>query len=81
MELSVPDSFGKDRPTPVPILHTPIFSIQNNSSTCSSPPSLSCKFPSLLPTPGSKKPTAEIEEDNDVDSDIEMQLLSPQQPL
>ena len=54
IELSVPDSFGKDRPTPVPILHTPIFSIQNNSSTCSSLPSLSCKFPSLLPTQGLK---------------------------
>jgi len=30
------------------------------------------------PTPGSKKPTVEIEKTNDIDSDVEMQPSSPQ---
>jgi len=80
-ESLVPNPSGKDRPVPVPIPHIPIPPIQNNPSTCSSLPSLSYKSPPLLPTPGSKKPTVEIEEDDDVDSNVEIQPLSPQQPL
>ena len=71
-----PNSFGKDRHAPVFILHTFIPSIQNNPPTHSSSSSLSYKSLSLLFTPGSKKPTVEIEENNNVDSDIEIQLLS-----
>jgi len=79
--LLVPNSSGKDRPVLVPILHTPISSIQDNSPTHSSLPSLSYKFISSSSTPESKKPTVEIEETNDVDSNIEMQPPSPQQSL
>ena len=63
------------------ILHTLIFSIQNNSLTCFSLPSFSYKFISFLPTLEPKKPMVEIEETNDVNSNIEMQLPSSQQSL
>ena len=79
--LSLSDSFRKDGPTPLPTLHTPFSSIQNNSPTHSSSSSLSYKsiFPS--PTLGFKKSIIEIKEDNGINSDIEMQPCSPQQPL
>jgi len=77
-ELLVPNPFEKDRPAPVPIPHTSISLIQNNPPTYSSSPSLSYKFTSPLPTPGSKKPIVEIEEDNNVNYNGEIQLFSPQ---
>ena len=72
MKLLTPNFSGKDGPAPVPILHTPIPSIQNNSLTCSPLSSLSYKsiFPPSTPRP--KKPTVEIEETNNVNSDIEI---------
>jgi len=75
-ELLVPNSSEKDGPAPIPIPH-----IQNNPSTFSPLPSLFYK--SIFPPPTSEptKSTVEIEETNDVDSDVEMQLSSPQQPL
>ena len=81
IELLTPNSFGKDGPTPVPIWYTPIPLIQNNSLTHSPSPSLSYKFISSLPTLGPKKPIVEIEETNDVDSDVEIQPPSSQWPL
>ena len=81
IESSVPNPSGKDEPAPVPILHIYIPPIQNNHSTCSSLSSLSYKSISFPPTPKSKKPIVEIEKNSDVDSDIEIQPLSPQQPL
>jgi len=72
------DSSKKDRPTLILILHILIPPIQNNSSTYSSLPSLFYKSISLSPTPRFKKSTVEIEEDDNVDSDVEMQSLSPQ---
>jgi len=75
-ELLVPNSSRKDGPALIPILHTLIPPIQNNSSTYSSF-SLSYKsiFPS--PTPESKKPTVEIEETNDIDFNAKIQPHSP----
>jgi len=77
----VPNSSEKDGPAPVPIPHIPISPIQNNFPTHSPSPFLSYKSISLPSTPEPKKPIVEIEETNDVDSDIEMQSPSPQQPL
>ena len=81
IELLASNSSGKDRPTPVPILHKPISPIQNNPPTHS--PSSSPSYKSISPplTPGSKKPIVEIEETNDVDSNVEIQLPSSQWPL
>ena len=76
-----PNSSKKDGPALVPIPHTPIPSIQNNLPTCSPLPSLSYKSISSLPTPELKKPIVEIEETNDVNSDVEIQPFSPQQCL
>ena len=66
---------------PVPIPHTLIPPIQNNPPPCS--PLLSSLYESLspLPSPVLKKSMIEIEEIDDVESDIEMQSLSSQQPL
>ena len=84
-ELLVSDPFGKDEPAPVPILHILIPLIWNNSSTHSSSPSLFYKSISLSYIPRSKKSIVEIEEndnvDFNVDSNVEMQPLSPQWPL
>jgi len=80
-ELPVPDSSRKDRPTLVPISYTLISPILNNPLTYSSLPFLSYKSPSPSPILGSKKPIIEIREKNDIDSDVEMQPLSPQQFL
>ena len=71
-ESSMPDTFGKDGPAPVPISHISIPLIQNNPLTHSSSSSLSYKSLSLSPTLGSKKPTIEIEENDNVDSDVEI---------
>ena len=80
-ELSVSDPSGKDGPALVPTSYTPVPPIQNNPPTCSSLLSLSYKSTSLSPTPGFKKPTVEIEENDDINSDVEIQSPSPQQPL
>ena len=80
-ELLVSNSSRKDGPALVPISHTLIPLIQNNLSTYSPLPSLFYKSTSFPPTPGPKKPIVEIKETNDVDSDVEMQPLSPQCPL
>ena len=77
-ESSVPSPSGKDGPARVSISHIPIPSIQNNPPTYSPLPSLSYKSPSPSPTPESKKPTVEIEEDDNIDFDVEMQPLTPQ---
>ena len=71
------DPSGKDKPVPV----TPIPPIQNNPPTHSSSPSLSYKSISPSHTLESKKPTLEIQEDDNVNSNAEMQSFSPQQPL
>ena len=81
IELSASSSSKKDGPTLIPILHIFIPLIQNNLPTYSSLPSLSYKSPSLTSTTKSKKPTIEIEEDDNVNSDVEIQPLSPQQTL
>ena len=78
IESSAPNPFGKDRLTPVPILYISISPIQNNSPTYSLSSFISYKPPSFLSTPESKKPIVEIEEDDNVDSDIEIQPLSLQ---
>jgi len=77
----VSDSSRKDRPAPVPIPHISIPSIQNNTSTYSLSPSPFYKSTSFPSTLESRKPIVEIEETNDIDSDVEMQLSSSQQPL
>jgi len=56
IELLTPNFSGKDGPAPVPILHIPIPSIQNNSPTCSPLPSLSYKFISPHLLQGLKNP-------------------------
>ena len=71
-ELSVSDPSRKDGPTPVPTLHILISPIQNNPSTCFSSPSISYKSISSLPTLRFKKPIVKIEEDDNVDSDVEI---------
>ena len=81
IELLTPNSFRKDGPALVSIPHTSIPSIQNNSPTHSSLLSLSYKSVSISPILGSKKPIVEIKKDDNVDSDVEMQLLSSQQLL
>ena len=78
IELLVSDSFRKDRPTLVSIPHTSIPSIQNNPSACSFSLSLSYKFISLLSTLRFKNLIVEIEENDNVDSNVEMQLPSLQ---
>ena len=76
-KLSVSDPSGKNRPILVSILHTSIPSIQNNSLTYSF--SLLLSYKSIFPLPilGSKKPIVEIEENDNVNSDVEIQLLNP----
>jgi len=81
IELSVPGLSRKDRPAPVFIPHILISPIQNNPLTCFSSLSLFYKSLSTSSILEFKKPIIEIEKDDDVDSDVEMQPLSPQQPL
>ena len=80
-ELPVSDPSRKDKPTLVHNLYILIPPILNNPPTYSSLSFLSYKSPSLTPTLGSKKPIIEIEENNDIGSDVEIQPLSPQQSL
>ena len=77
-KLSVSDYSRKNRPASVPILYIHILPIQNNPSTCSFSPSLFYKSPSSLSTPESKKSIIEIEEDDNINSNIEIQSLSSQ---
>ena len=76
IELLVSDSFRKDRPALVSIPHTSIPSIQNNPPACSSSLSLFYKSISPLSTLRFKKLIVEIEENDNVDSNVEMQLPS-----
>jgi len=78
-ELSEPGPSGKDELAPVPIPPTPIPPIAKNSPSCSLSPSLSYKFPSPSPSLVPKKPTVEIEEVDNVNSNVKMQPLRPQQ--
>jgi len=78
IELSASDSFGKDEPTSVHTPYTFIPPIQKNPSTYFPLSSLFYKSPSPPPILGSKKPTIKIEEEEDVDSNVEIQSLSPQ---
>ena len=80
-ESLMSNSSKKDVLAPVSIPHTSISPIQNNSSIHSPSPFLSYKSISPSPTLEPKKFTVEIEETNDVDSDVEMQPPGPQQPL
>jgi len=77
-ESPVSDSSGKDGPASVLTPHTLIPPIQNNSSTHSSSPFLSYKSISLLSIQRFKKLIVEIEEDDDIDSDVKIQPPSPQ---
>ena len=78
MKKKFPDSSRKDGPAPVPIPHTPIPPIQNNSPTHSSLPFLSYKSIFFLPILRFKKPIVKIEENDNIDSNVEIQLPSPQ---
>ena len=71
IELLVSDSSGKDGPAPIPIPYIPI------PPTYSPSYFLSYKPTSLLLTLEFKKPTVDIEENDDVNTDVEMQLSSP----
>jgi len=70
IELLVSSPSEKNKPALVPIPYIPIPLIQNNPPTPS--PSFSYKSPSFLSTPVSKKSIVKIEENNDVDSDVEI---------
>ena len=78
---SIPDPSRKDGPALAPTPHISIPPIQNSPSIYFSSPFLSYKSISSPPTPRFKKPTIEIEENDVVDSDVEIQLPNPQQPL
>ena len=71
----------KDKLVPVSILHTFIPPIQNNPPHFSPLPSLSYNFPSLLSLSVPKKPIIEVEEVDNINSNVEMQSLSSQWPL
>ena len=77
-KLSVSDSSGKNGPALIPIPHTHIPPTPDNLPTCSLSPSLSYKFISLPLTPEFKKPVVNIEENDDINTDVEMQLPSSQ---
>ena len=72
IESLVSNFSKKDRPAPVPISHISI------PPTHSPSPPLSYKSTFPLLTSESQKPIVEIGETNNVDSDVEMQLPSPQ---
>ena len=61
---------------PVPILHIFIPLIQNNPPTYSLLLFLSYKFSSLLSIPEFRKLIVKIQENDDIDSDIEMWSLN-----
>ena len=81
IKLLMPGLSGKDRPAPVSIPHISIPPIQNNPLTCFSLLFFFYKSLSLLSISNFKKLTVEIEKNDNVDSDVEIQPLSPQQPL
>ena len=78
--MPVSNSFGKNGPASVLISYTSILPIQNNSLTHLSF-FLSYKSLSLTLILESKKSTIKIEENDDVNSNVEMQPLSSQQHL
>ena len=67
IELLVSRPSSEDRPAPVPIL-----TIQNSPPSCFSSPSLSYKLPSFLSSLVAKTPIVEVEEVDNINSDIEM---------
>jgi len=71
-ESSVSGPSGKDEPTIVLILHTPIPFIQNNSSSYFSLSSHFYKSLSLLLSPVFKKLTVKVEEVNNINSNVEI---------
>ena len=75
-ESLISGSSKKYRLAPVLILHIYIPSIQNNPPTYSLLLFLSYKFSSLSSIPESRKLIVKIQENDDVDSDIEMWPLS-----
>ena len=77
-ESLVPRPSDKDRPTPILIPYIPISIIQNNSPPYSPLLFFSYKSLSFLPSPVPKKPTVEVDEVNNVDSNVEMQPLRSQ---
>ena len=77
-ELLVPRPSDKDRPTPILIPYIPISIIQNNPSPYSPLLFFSYKSLSSLPSPVPKKPTVEVNEVNNVNSNVEMQPLRHQ---
>ena len=81
IELSISESFSKDKPTLVSILYTPISLIQNNPPPFFSLLSLFYKSLFLSSLPMSKIPTIEVEEINNINSDIKIQPLSYQKLL
>jgi len=74
--LLVPKCSRKDKLVPVSISHTFILPIQNNPPHFSSLPSLSYNFPSLLSLSVPKKPIVEVEEVDNINSNVKMQSLS-----
>ena len=75
-ESLISGSSKKYRLAPILILHIYIPSIQNNPPTYSLLLFLSYKFSSLSSIPESRKLIVKIQENDDVDSDIEMWPLS-----
>ena len=80
IESLMPGPFSKDRPALVHVLIISIPPVQNNPSSYSYSHSLSTSYksPSLSPPLMPKLFSVRIEEvDNNVDTDVEMQLSSP----
>ena len=81
-ELLVPRLSDKDRPTliliPYIFIYISVSIIQNNSPPYSSLLFFSYKSLSSLSSLVSKKPIVEVDEVNNVDSNVEMQPLRPQ---
>ena len=72
IKLLTSGSSGKDRPTLIFISHISISPIQNTSSTCFSLFFLSYKSLFLTSTPKFKEPIIEVEQINNIDSDIKI---------
>ena len=77
IESSVSNSSGKDGLALLSITHIHISPIQNNPSTYFSSLFLSYKSSSSLLTSESEKLIVEIKENDNINSDVEIQLLSP----
>jgi len=78
IELLVSRPFSEDKPALLSIPYISISPIQNNSP-CFLSLSLSYKSPSLLPLPVSKKPIVKVEKVDDIEFNVEIWSLSPQQ--